>query len=127
MEVDLHTATAVVRSGSHGDIIFGDVDTERQTLLVDIGEVVADRVGIFVRNVKIYKLFAIAFHLAVDGTCHHVARCERAHRVVFVHKLLAVRQAQYRAETTHRLGDQERGSLAGVVERCGVELNELHI
>ena len=57
----------------------------------------------------------------------HVARCERFHRVVFVHELFAVLQTQDRAVTPHRLRDEEIGLFGRMVERGGVELDELHV
>ena len=47
--------------------------------------------------------------------------------MVFVHELLAAGQAQDGSEAAHGLGDEEVGLLAGVVERGGVELDELHV
>ena len=47
--------------------------------------------------------------------------------MVLVHELLARLQAQDRPEAAHGLGDEEIGLLAGVVERRGVELDELHV
>ena len=47
--------------------------------------------------------------------------------MVFVHELLAVGQPQDGPEAAHGFGDQEVGLLAGVVERRGVELDELHV
>ena len=43
----------------------------------------------------------------MNAAGYDVARRERAHRVVFVHELLAVLQPQDAAETAHRLADQE--------------------
>ena len=47
--------------------------------------------------------------------------------MVFVHEFLAVGQPQDGPEAAHGLGYQEIGFLAGVVERRGVELDELHV
>ena len=55
------------------------------------------------------------------------ARCQRFHRVVFVHELFAVLQTQDRAVTPHRLRDEEIGLFGRMVERGGVELDELHV
>ena len=110
-----------------GNPVLGDVDADRKALLVDVGEVAADGVGIFVRDVEVDEVRSPLGHFAVDGAGHHVARRQRFHRVVFVHELLAAGQAQDGPEAAHGLGDEEVGLLAGVVERGGVELDELHV
>ena len=125
--VDLHPAAAVVRCGRHGNPVAGDVDADRKAFFVDVGEVTADGSGVFVRDVEVDEVRAPLGHFAVDGAGHHVARRQRFHRVVFVHELLAGRQAQDGSETPHGLRDEEVGFLAGVVERRGVELDELHV
>ena len=125
--VHLDAAAAVVRRGSDGNPVLGDVDADRKALLVDVGEVAAHGVGIFVRDVEVDEVRSPLGHFAVDGAGHHVARRQRFHRVVFVHELLAAGQAQDGPEAAHGLGDEEVGLLAGVVERGGVELDELHV
>ena len=87
----------------------------------------AHGVGIFVRDVEVDEVRSPLGHFAVDGAGHHVAGRQRFHRVVFVHELLAAGQAQDGSEAAHGLGDEEVGLLAGVVERGGVELDELHV
>ena len=44
-----------------------------------------------------------------------------------MHKLLTILESEHSSITSHRLGDEERWTLARVVERSRVELNELHI
>ncbi len=83
--------------------------------------------GIARRYVEIDKLVAADLHLVVDASGNNVARSERAHLVIAVHKFVAVLQPQHTAEAAHGLRDQERRPLARVVKRRGVELNELHI
>ncbi len=73
----------------HGDIVAGDVDAEAQALGIDIGEVAAGLVGVFVGDVEIDMVGAGLLHLAVDGAGHDVARGEAQARIVFVHELLA--------------------------------------
>ncbi len=125
--VDLHAAAAVVGGRRDGYPVLGDVDADRETLLVDVGEVSADRFGLLVGDVEIYEVFAPPGHLAVDGAGHHVARSQRLHGVVLVHELLARLEAQDGSEAAHGLRDEEVGLLAGVVEGGGVELDELHV
>ena len=82
---------------------------------------------IFVPHVEIDEVLAPAGHFGIDGPGRHVARCERFHRVVFVHELFAVLQTQDRAVTPHRLRDEEIGLFGRMVERGGMELDELHV
>lgn len=72
---------------------------------------------IFVPHVEIDEVLAPAGHFGIDGPGRHVARCERFHRVVFVHELFAVLQTQDRAVTPHRLRDEEIGLFGRMVER----------
>ena len=125
--VHLHAAAAVVRRGGHGNPVLRDIDADRAALLVDVGEVAAHGRGILVRHVEVNEVLAPAGHFAVDGAGHDVARRQRAHRMVLVHELLARLQAQDGPEAAHGLGDEKVGLLARVVERRGVELDELHV
>ena len=47
--------------------------------------------------------------------------------MVFLHELLAVLRLEDSPETPQRLGDEERGAFAGIVQSRGVELDELHV
>ena len=125
--VDLHATAAVVRRRGHGNPVFGDVDADRAAFFIDVREMALHGLGVLVRHVEVDEVGTPFGHLAVDGAGHHVARREGFHRVVFVHELLAVGQPQDGPEAAHGFGDQEVGLLAGVVERCGVELDELHV
>ena len=67
-------------------------------------------------------------HLIVNGARHDVTGCERQARVVFLHELLAVGQAEYASVSAHGFGDEISGMrLPGVEEGGGVELHELHV
>ena len=83
--------------------------------------------GILMRHVEIDMIFATLLHLAVDGAGHNVSRSQREARVVFLHELLAVEVAQHGAVAAHSFGDQETGAIAGMEQRRGVELDELHV
>ena len=107
VEVHLNTATEVVSGGSHGDIVFCDVDSEAQALLVDIREVLFGLLGIFVSNIEIYEIVAAGFHLVVDSASHDITRSERQAFVVFLHKFLAIASAQHGAIAAHSLGNEE--------------------
>jgi len=53
--------------------------------------------------------------------------CQRQARVVFLHELRAVDVLQDGSVAAHRLRDQETGTVARMVQRGGVELDELHV
>ena len=114
-------------SGSHRDIVLGDVDAKAKALLVDVREVLLSLLGVFVCDVEIHMVFATHLHFIVDGTCHNVAWSEREARVVLLHELLAVERAEHSSVATHSLGDEERRTVAWVIKGSRVELNELHI
>ena len=82
---------------------------------------------IFVRDVQIYMVVATLLHFAVDGTCHDVTRGKRKTRIIFLHKLFTTHIAQYGTISAHRFRNQETGTVARMIKRCGVELDELHI
>ena len=127
MGIDLHTSTTVVRCRADRYHILRDVDTYRHTLLVDVREVVLGLLGRHVGDIEIDKLLATDLQLVVYRASHDITRRKRLHRVVLLHKLLAVLQTQYRSVATHRFGDEERRALARIVEGGRVELYILHI
>ena len=111
----------------HGYVVLGDVDAYAQAVLVDVGEVVLGLLGVFVGHVEIHVVVAALLHLAVDGAGHHIARCKRQARIILLHKFLAAQVAQHGAVSAHGLGDEECGTVAGMIEGCGVKLHELHV
>ena len=128
VQVHLDTAAHVVRRGPNGDVVLGDVNAHRQTLLVDVREVVARLVGRLVRHVQADVVQTVNLHLLVDGPRHDVARSQREPLVVLLHERLAVRQFQHAAIAAHRLGDQiRRVRLLRVVQHRRVELHEFHV
>ena len=73
--------------------LFGDVDTNAQAFLVDMwGNVVSFSSAFFVCEVKAHKVQSVNFHFVVDGPSHDVSRSQRQSFVVFMHKLVAIRQ-----------------------------------
>ena len=69
----------------------------------------------------------VYLHFLVDGAGHDVTRGQAEPFVIFLHELLAVRQAQDAAVSPHGLRDEVgRVRLAGMEEGGGVELHELH-
>ena len=111
----------------HGDILLGDVDAQIQAVLVDVGEVVLGLLGILVGHVQEDVVLASLFHLTIDGAGYHIARCQRQARVILLHELLAAQIAQHAAVTTHGLGDEEGRTVAGMIQRGGVELHKFHV
>ena len=128
VQVHLDAAAHIVGCGPHGDIVGSDVNAQRETFLIDIGEVVACLCRVFMRHVEADMVQTVNLHLLVDGACHDVARSQREAFVVFLHERLAVGQTQDASVATHGLGDEEGGMrLSGREERCGMELHELHV
>ena len=111
----------------HGYVVLCYVNAKGKTLFVDIWEVTFCFLGVFVCDIKIDVVIAAVLHFVVYGACHDVAWCKGQARVIFVHELLSVLGAQYASVSAHGLGDEERWPVARVVERCGVELYELHV
>ena len=72
-------------------------------------------------------VLASLLHLVVDSACHHITGCQREARVILLHELLATQVAQHATVAAHRLGDEEGGTVAGVVQCGGMELHELHV
>ena len=128
VEVHLDAAAHIVGAGCHGDILLGDVDADAEALGIDIGEVVLGLLGILVCDIEADVVQSVNLHLMVDGAGHNVAGSQGEARVILLHKLLAVRQAQDAAIATHGLGDEVGGMcLLRIVEHGGVELYELHV
>lgn len=125
--VDLDAAAEIVSGGSHGNVVFGDVDAEREALLIDVGEMLAGLLGVLVGDVEEDVVVAVELHLRVDGTGHHVAGSELQTAVILLHEALPLEVAQDAAVAAHGLGDEERGAVAGVEKRRGMELYELHV
>ena len=111
----------------YGNVVLSDVDAQFQAVLVDIGEVVFGLFGVFMCHVQEHVVLASQLHLAVDGAGHHIARSERQTRVILLHKLLSGKVAQHGAIAAHGLGDEESGTVAGMIQRGGVELDKFHI
>ena len=125
--IDLHPAATVMRRRGDGNPLARDVDADGKALFIDVGEVAPHGIGVLVGHIEIDEILAPLGHLAVNGAGRNVARSQRAHGVIAVHELLAVLQPQDGPETAHRLGDEEVGFLAGMVERGRMELDELHV
>ena len=83
--------------------------------------------GVLVSHIKEHMVLAALLHLAIDGTCHNVARSEREAWVILVHEFLAGKVTQHTAIATHGLGNQECRAVARVIEGGWVELDELHV
>ena len=113
---------------SYGDIVGSDVNTHRHAFLINVGEVLACLLRIFMSDVKTHMVESVYLHLLVDCPCHDISRCKRQSLVVFLHKGLSVRQFQYTAISAHCLSDEEGGMrLARMIEGSGMELYKLHV
>src|SRR5690554_455631 len=125
--VYFNAATGIVGGGDYGNLVFGDVDAQREALLVDGGEVLARFFGVFVGYVEVNILIAGGFEFVVDGPCHNVAGRQVFALVVLMHEFLSVLAPQNAAVAAHGFGNEEGGAFGGVVQRGGVKLDELHI
>ncbi len=127
VSVDLDAAAKVVGRRCYRYVVLGDVNAERQTFGIDVREMLACLLRIFVCHVEIHVVVACKFHFRVNGTGNDVAWRERQARVIFVHELLALEVAEHSAVAAHGLCNQEARSVAGMIERGRVELYEFHI
>ena len=128
VQVHLDTSAHIVGTGSDGDVLLCDIDTDAQALGVDIGEMMLGFFGVFVRHIEADMVDGMNLHLIIDGSCYDVSRSEGETRVVFLHKLFAVRQPKDTSVTAHSFGDEVGGmGLFGIEEARRMELDELHI
>ena len=128
IQVHLDTATHIVSTWSDWDILLRDINAYAQALGVDIGEVVFRLFGVFVGNIEADMVKTVNLHLVVNGTCHNIARRKREACIVFLHKLLAIRQAENTSVATHRLSNEvSRVRLGWVIQGSWVELHKLHV
>ena len=96
-------------------------------MLVNVGEVTFRLFRILMGDIEVDVIVASQFHLTVDRPGHDVARRQRETRVILLHELLASEVLQDSSVATHRLGDQEAGTVARMIEGCRVELDEFHV
>ena len=75
VEVDLDATAHIVGSRAHRDIVGGDVNTYGETLLVDIGEMMACLFRILMGDIETDMIDSVNLHLLIDGSCHNVAGC----------------------------------------------------
>ena len=128
VEVDLDTAAHVVSSRAHGDIVGGDVNTNAETLLIDIREVVLRFCRVLMGDVQTDMVQTVYLHLLIYRTGHNITRSQRQTLVVFLHKGLTVGQFQDTAIAAHSLSDKVGGMrLLGIMQHRRMELHKLHI
>ncbi len=113
--------------GSHGNHILGDVYAKRQTLLIDVGEMAARLLRIFVGYIEVDVVGAMEFHLGVYRPGHDVAWGKRQAGIVFLHELLPVDVAKHCPIAAHSLCDEERRTVAGMIKGRGMKLDEFHV
>ena len=128
IEVNLDASTHIVSSRTNRYIFLCDINADRETLLIDIREVMLGFFGIFMSNVKTNVVYTMYLHLLIYSSRHDITWSQREAFVIFLHEGLASRQSEYATITTHSLSDEvSRMSLAWMIERCRVELHKLHI
>mmetsp|Transcript_37468 Transcript_37468/g.94563 ORF Transcript_37468/g.94563 Transcript_37468/m.94563 type:complete len:610 (-) Transcript_37468:711-2540(-) len=128
-QTSCHAATRVVLRRQHGDGVLGDVEAQLRALGRNVGEVVQHLLGGLVRDVEKHVRVAALHQLVVDRARHDVTR-RQLHPlgVVLRHEPLAAQVVQLATLTAYRLRNEEGAALAGgVVQRGGVELDELHV
>ena len=108
IQVYLNSAAHIVCARAYGYVLFCDVDAHAKALFVDMWKMPFRFFGIFVCQVKAYIVQSVYLHFVVDGSCHDVSRCKRKSFVVFLHKLLSIRQSKHGPIATHGLGNEER-------------------
>ena len=117
VQIHLNTAAHVVGTRRYRDVFFRDVNTDREAFGINIREVVLGLLRVLVGHIQTDMVDRVNLHLIINRARNDVARCERQTRVVFLHELLAVRQAQNTSVAAHGLGDQiRRMGLRGVEE-----------
>ncbi len=96
-----------MRRRHDGNRLLGDVDAVLQAGFVNVGKPVNDEFRGLVRDVEQHMIRAAAFHFAVNGAGHDVARRKRFERMVFVHELDAADGLEHAAFAAHRLADEK--------------------
>ena len=89
--IDHHAAAGVVRRRDDRDRLSGQIEAQRQQLLVDHREVLGDELRRLVADVQVHAVGAQALHFMVDGAGDDIARGQFAARVKIGHKAAAVR------------------------------------
>ena len=80
MLIDHHAAAGVVRRRDDRDRLSGQIEAQRQQLLVDHREVLGDELRRLVADVQVYAVGAQALHFMVDGAGDDIARGQFAAR-----------------------------------------------
>ena len=115
-------------SRSNRDIFFCYVNADAQALCIYIREMLLCFFGILVSYIQANVVERVDFHLVVYGASNNVARCKTKTLIIFVHKFLAIWQAENTAISAHSLGNKVcRMSFGRVEERSWMELHKLHI
>ena len=84
-----HSTAGVVGRRHHGDGLFGDVDTQLQATLQDVGKVLFQKLRALVRNIQVHAVQAVLLHLKVNGAGDHVAWGQLGPQIVRRHKARA--------------------------------------
>ena len=127
VQVDFDTAAKIVGSRCNRDVVFGNVNTQAETFLVDIREVFLGLFRIFMGYIQIYMIFSSLFHLTVDGTGYNVSGGKRQARVIFLHEFFSIQVFEYSSVSAHGFRNQETGAVARMIQGCRMELDKFHI
>ena len=121
-----HPPAGVMRGWHHRNGLACHVDAQRQTAGVNGGKVFQNKRRSLVCDVQVDAVCTKALHLVINRTRDNIARCQLGSAVMRGHETGAIGQQQTAPFTAHGFADQERFGL-GVVEACGMKLNEFHI
>ena len=76
VEIDLDATTHIVGCRAHGYIVGSDVDPHRETLLIDVREMMARLFRILVGHVKTDMVQTMNLHLLIDSARHNITRSQ---------------------------------------------------
>ncbi len=100
-------AAEIMRRRHHGDQVARHVDAELQAGGENIREAAPQKLLGLEADIQVDTAGAAGFHGMVNGAGHHVARRQRAARIVMLHKRLASRIHQQRSLAPHGFADQK--------------------
>ena len=119
MAVLIHPDAAheIVLGRNHGDPVFCDIKSFFQTMFVDMGKMMQDRIFTQSGHIQPDERFLVQFHLLLDGGC------EKIPGEHFAGKAFAGSVVEFGAFAAHRLRDQKTTAGFPGIEGSGVDLD----
>ena len=125
-QIGLDAADHIVRTGTNGDHVFGDINSKTFTQYADQRKPPLEVNFVKMPNIQIHMRGAGFQHPVQDRPADHIARRQFAGRVVFFHERFVVAVPQHAALAAKCLGHQcARGP--GDIQRRRVKLHHFHI